>query len=581
MKHFLTSLSALVLLAAASCTQSPSITDGRAFGLHFDFHAGPSDTLIGTTLSEDDIREICKLYRPDFIQVDSKGHPGWTSFPSDMGNSVPGIKGNPLAIWRKVTKEEGVELYTHYSGVYDARWCAAHPEDAVMRADGSRSREFIRTNGNYVDELLIPNLKEIAALGVDGIWIDGDCWGARIDCDPITVGNFTRETGINLKGKVPYNAEDPYMADYFDYNRELFCRYLRHYVDEVHKEYPDFKIASNWAFTEHMPIPVCADVQFISGDLPWKDCVYWGRFSSRSAAMQNMPWDMMAWAFRSPGGGNWIFKNSVQLMQEGAEVIALGGGYQIYVPQFRDGSPRMEELRKLAPVAAFIHERTPWTFGGHPRPQVALLMSTDQRRAEQIASLQGEPGEDRGIWGRVGNQRILPVLSSLTDAGHSVTLISEADFNHISDYPVVVVPNLFKPLEDATESALKTYEAAGGKVLMCDELGDSLLAVLDSSYEPEVKLISADGILEIIDFEKDGCRMVQLVNGNGRHHDESVMTEDSIPSVRDIRLSISLSSKPRSFCLYPEGRRIDYKWGNGRAVVEIPEVPIHSILVIR
>lgn len=581
MKHFLTSLSALALLAAASCAPSPTKTDGRAFGLHFDFHAVPTDTLIGSTLSEDDIREICELYRPDFIQVDSKGHPGWTSFPSATGNSVPGIKGNPLAVWRKVTKEEGVELYTHYSGVYDSRWCEAHPEDAVMRADGSRSLEYTRTNGNYVDELLIPNLKEIAGFGVDGIWIDGDCWGSQIDCAPITVEAFEKETGIDLKGKVPYNAEDPYIAEYMDYNRELFCRYLRHYVDEVHKEYPDFKIASNWAFTEHMPVPVCADVQFISGDLPWRDCIYWGRYSSRSAAMQNVPWDMMAWAFRAPGEQDWIFKKPVQLMQEGATVIALGGGYQIYVPQYNDGSPRMEELRKLAPVADFIHERTPWTFGGHPRPQVALLMSTDQRRAEQIASLGGDPDGHRGIWGRVGSQRILPVLSALTDAGHSVTLISEADLDHISDYPVVVVPQLFKPLEAGTEAALKAYEDAGGKVLKSDELGDSLPTALDSAYEPEVKLLSADGILEIIDFEKDGLRMVQLVNGNGQHHDDSVMTEDSIPSVRDIRLSISLPGRPRAIYLQPEGRRIGFKWEDGRAEVEIPEVPIHSTLVIR
>lgn len=290
---------------------------------------------------------------------------------------------------------------------------------------------------------------------------------------------------------------------------------------------------------------------------------------------------MMAWAFRSPKGIGWIFKNPVQLMQEGAEVIALGGGYQIYIPQYRDGSPRMDELRKLAPVADFIHERTPWTFGGHPRPQVALFMSTDQQRAEQISSLGGNPGDNRGIWGRVGSQRILPVLSALTDAGHSITLISEADLNHISDYPVIVVPNLFKPFESSTESALKAYEKAGGKVLMCDELRDSLIVALDSSYEPEVKLISADGILEIIDFEKDGRRMVQLVNGNGQHHDESVMTEESIPSVRNIKLSICLSSRPHSIYLQPEGCRVDFKWKHGRATVEIPELAIHSILEIR
>ena len=51
-------------------------TGERQFGLHFDFHAKPeadgSSALIGGTLKESDIAEICDLYRPDFIQVDSK-----------------------------------------------------------------------------------------------------------------------------------------------------------------------------------------------------------------------------------------------------------------------------------------------------------------------------------------------------------------------------------------------------------------------------------------------------------------------------------------------------------------------------
>ena len=38
-----------------------------AFGLHFDFHASPAPGLVvGATLREEDIREICRLIRPDF-----------------------------------------------------------------------------------------------------------------------------------------------------------------------------------------------------------------------------------------------------------------------------------------------------------------------------------------------------------------------------------------------------------------------------------------------------------------------------------------------------------------------------------
>ena len=57
------------------------------WGLHFDFHATPKDGIQGKNLKEEDIRKICHLLKPDFIQIDCKGHPGYTSYPSKLGNA--------------------------------------------------------------------------------------------------------------------------------------------------------------------------------------------------------------------------------------------------------------------------------------------------------------------------------------------------------------------------------------------------------------------------------------------------------------------------------------------------------------
>ena len=616
MKKSLLIFSAALLMALLpSCSREPS--HPRAFGLHFDFHAGPADSLIGSILSEAEIQEIIDLYHPDFLQVDCKGHPGWTSYPSKCGNSVPGIVGNPLATWRKVTKENGVGLYVHYSGVWDYRWCAAHPDDAAMWPDGTRSKNAARTNGYYVDSLLIPQMLEIASLGVDGAWIDGDCWGVEKDCDPRTLEAFTRETGIDLEGKAPVTPEDKYYREFADYCRELYCRYQKHYVDSIHSQYPDFKVISNWAYTEHMPLkPVC-DVDFVSGDLPWEDCIYWGRYSARSAMNNNIPWDFMAWAFRNTNPHT--YKNPIQLMQEGSSVISLGGGFQMYITQRRDGSPRMDEIRRLAPVADFIRPRLEWTYGGSVRPQVAVLSCLEQRFEAQLQT---------GWWGQVfsraGYEKILGLVSLLADAGHSVTTISEAELEDggASKYPVIVIPELYKDLDGATFALLEKYVMDGGSALLTgssvkryfpdapaedsvvsygkgkvglipDELSwdyftnadksrrERVCAVLDSLYEPEVKLLGADGLLEVIDFEKDGRRMVQLVNCNGQHHDKDILLEDSIPAVKDISLSIALPKKPRAIYRQPEDVKLDFTWQDGRAQVRLPELAIHSTLVVK
>ena len=138
------------------------------FGLHFDYHAQPQYGVQGVNLTEADIREICRIHRPDFIQIDCKGHPGWASYPSELGNAMPEFARDTLALWRKVTREEDVALYMHYSGVYDIKYCSEHPEENVMKADGTYQRGAIRTDGKYVDDLLIPQLLELAEqIGAD------------------------------------------------------------------------------------------------------------------------------------------------------------------------------------------------------------------------------------------------------------------------------------------------------------------------------------------------------------------------------------------------------------------------------
>lgn len=602
----LTVVAAVALLAGVAAN-----AQDRYFGLHFDFHASPGRCkAIGSTLTESDIQEICDLYKPDFIQVDSKGHPGWSSYPTEYGDEVPGIVGNPMETWRKVTKRNGVQLYAHHSGVYDALYCQKHPEEAAKNAEGKPSDCMTRTNGSYVDDKLIPVVKELAGrYGLDGVWIDGDCWGAQMDFDPRTVAAFEKETGINLNGVLPENEDFPYYKEYANYIRKLYRDYLKHYTDEIHAEYPDFKVISNWAYTEHMPGPVTAGNECISGDLDWRNSIMWGRYSGRSAVMQGLPWDMMAWSFRNVQGQ--VHKTPVQLMQEGASIISLGGGFQFYVCQDANGAPNMKVLRKLAPTAEFFHARREWTFGGHPRKQVAVLMETEQRLSE--------PGA--GIYTRAGYHRLIGLISILCDAGQSVSLISERELANAGEYPVIIVPDLLQKLQDSTWERLQAYAEAGGSVLLTGpatkafygydaveeptafKVGKGTVAVypwersssyidarkcedrkslsdfLLTLYDPEVRLVSATGLVEIVDFEKDGRMMVQLVNVNGNHYDEKSLTEDFIPPVLDVVLKVRLDKRPKAVYQQPDGKKLKFRWNDGCCEFTVPRVDIHSTVV--
>ena len=152
-------------------------------GIHFDFHAGEDCTEIGKNTTPAMIENIIDLVRPDYLQIDCKGHPGVSSYPTKVGNPAPGFVGDPLRVWREVTARRGVALYMHYSGVWDSHAVAEHP--GLGR--GQRGRQTQRPSatslfGPYADQLLIPQLRELAGdYGVDGVWVDGECWASVPD----------------------------------------------------------------------------------------------------------------------------------------------------------------------------------------------------------------------------------------------------------------------------------------------------------------------------------------------------------------------------------------------------------------
>ena len=429
------------------------------YGLHSDFHAVPAKGIvIGATLREADIRELCETLRPDFIQIDCKGHPGNTSYPSKLGNAMPEFACDPLKIWRRVTREYGVSLYMHYSGVYDKRYCEEHPEARVLRADGTYS-DFVRFDSRYADELMIPQIAELYEdYGIDGVWIDGDCWASQADYHDETISLFEKQTGIDLGGNPPKARGDAYFDEYLDFTRERFREFLRHYVDTLHAKFPKLEICSNWAFSDHMNEAVCADVDFLSGDLNPANCVNSARYAGRMIASQNMPWDLMSWHFRYMYYGDPMTppKHVTQIMQEAAAVIALGGAFQDNIQQFPDGSPNIEQIRNIKPLADFMHERKDFCFGGRFIHQAAVLVSGYDTKATMTKPFARERSND-----------FIGMTALLCDSGVSFEMMGEYNLTgRMSDYPVIIVPELAAGLAEDTVKELREYAENGGGLVL-------------------------------------------------------------------------------------------------------------------
>lgn len=585
-------------------------------GLHLDFHASSEDQNIGQNTTPELVHAILDMVQPDYIQVDCKGHAGFSSYPTRVGNQAGSFVGDPLRVWRDVTAKRGVGLFMHYSGVWDSKAVHDHPEWAAVDQAGNPSKDKTSVFGPYVDRLLIPQLIELANdYRVDGVWIDGECWATVLDYSDKARQDFTGATGIQ---QIPNGPSDANWFEWTEFHREAFRQYMRHYIAEVKKSAPEFQIASNWAFTDHMPEAKNCPVDFISGDYPHSNSIQSARYSSRFMSTQGVPWDLMAWSFSTlPGKQGWVQKSSIQLQREAACVLAQGGGFQAYYTQNRDGSLDLEKLKSMQDTAQFCRQRQAVSFRSKAIPQIALLCNTaaHYRRASQF---------NQGLfpWS-LGWQR--PMLDRLIENQYSVEVVAESNLIPVlQDYPLLVICEWDYFTEDLL-AAVSNYVKQGGKLLLvgegiADHFGEILkdaqivadsvnnlpiqqldlnkgkVAILKQnvssgkvpaktvrqaveSLQPDF-LVQVDGC-ETVDVSirktQDGKLAVHLVNTSGDHTNAGII--ESIDPIGPMTVTVRTGTRPKNVSLVPSEPVAHWEFDDGRVVIRVDQVQVHEILV--
>jgi hypothetical protein len=460
--------------------------------VHFDVHMNETCTDVGRNLTHETVHRILDRVRPDYIQIDCKGHYGLASYPTRVGSPAPGFEQDPLRIWREATAERGVALYMHYSGVWDAQALRENPEWACWDADAKPDENHASLFGPYVRERLIPQLIELAEdYGVDGVWVDGDCWAVQVDYRPEALAAFREATGLERIPRDP--AEEGFQA-YLDFCREGFRRYLRTYVDAVHARCPGFQIASNWAFSSYMPEPVSAEVDFLSGDYSMINSIHTARLEARALTRQHENWDLMAWGFAGPTDPQaFTAKPAVQLMQEAAQVLAQGGGFQVYYRQKADTTIHDWQMEAMGRVAEFCRARQKACHRGRAIPQVAVLLGTEDFRLRVNRPFRYTP------------EWIAPVrgtLFALLDSGYAVELLGEHHLaGRLQEYPLVVLPQT-RHLAPGFREELLAYVRGGGTLLVIGaDAAAAFAGELDvtphagGAVEQAVRFLEADGRL--------------------------------------------------------------------------------------
>ena len=583
--------SVLVCLLAhvSHADDPPRMKRADAFlGIHFDFHAGDDCDRVGARTTSEMVETVIGKVRPDYIQIDCKGHRGCSSYPTKVGNPAPGFVGDPLRVWRDVTRKRGITLFMHYSGVWDDRAVRAHPQWAAINKDGKPYSRATSVYGPYVDKLMIPQLRELAGeYGVDGVWVDGDCWGTTLDYGQTAVREFCKQTGAE---SAPRKAGEPYWNQWMDFHRDGFRRYVRHYVDELKSSHPDFQVISNWAFSDHMPEPVSANVAGLSGDFSPDDSVNSARFAGRCLEDQGVPWDLMSWSFSRKTRKQ---KPAAQLMQEASVVLAMGGGYQAYFKQDRDGAVRdLAEMDVMAKVAQFCRDRQVYCHRSVAVPQIALLYSTA-----------GHYRESPRLFHWAGSNGVAVLRKALTQILQNqcgVQIVSEHHLKgKMSKWPVIIVPG-WKHLEPDFRDELAAYAKTGGRLLLIGpgpaklfetELGTKAVVAVESvdgTFPSVLRQVFPAPIVDVRGFKHvdvsprmlNGRRSIHLVNTSGPHANAPDGGITTIEPVGPLTVSIRLKQTPKSITMQPEGKLLDIMWEDGQATVVVPQLDLYSILMV-
>lgn len=451
----------LLLLSLTLAADAPAVEPAPAnwhadafFGLHYDLHPNEGDTELGRETTYDHVREQLEKVRPDFVQYDCKGHPGWTGYPTEVGSPSPGIVNDALKIWRDVTRDMGIPLSIHYSGVWDTRAVQLHPEWANIGPDGKPNSNYTCPLSAYTEELLIPQLIEVVEkYGINGMWIDGENWASLPCYCERCKAEFTKRTGI---GAVPTKASEDNWFEWLAFHRGLFVDHVTRYANAVHAKDPAVMVCSNWMYSVRQPEPVAAPVDYISGDFDPSFGADRACAEARFIASRGKPWDLMAWSFLRTGDLPWVTKTVPHLCQEISVVLAQGGAVFIYdVPQ-RSGRLNGWHQDVLAQVAQFCRKRQPYSHKTQTVPQVAILHSQSfyYRNNQPLFNFAR------------ANHPMEGALHAALENGYSVDLLNEDDLlARMADYPLVIVPEQ-QGLPPNVAQALDAYVQQGGRLLL-------------------------------------------------------------------------------------------------------------------
>lgn len=341
------------------------------------------------------VRRILERLRPDAVCVTLKGPSGHALFSSSHGNALAatfnsGEDEDLPSIYRRCTRELGMELHLGYSGLLDRR--AGEQRADWLRLDagyGCYPNRALCPNSSYCDELMLPQLGDlIDRYQPDGIMLLPDHWTVS----PCYCSVCLDEYRLLGHETAPRSPRETGWKEWIEFHSVSYERYLGRVGQFVTSRTGDGgfislnccdlsqpggaggAVSAYWRLNraDEPESAVAAQQLFLSRrGLPH------GAISPSSGALLPRP---LPGRSRPPASPPELPRSLEALRAEAARSIALGGGWGLQIAAYPDDSLPEKELDVWSELFDWVR-RQPADSGVSAAAAAILHDSAAHRRA--------------------------------------------------------------------------------------------------------------------------------------------------------------------------------------------------------
>ena len=111
-------------------------------------------------------------------------------------------------------------------------------------------------------------------------------------------------------------------------------------------------------------------------------------------------------------------------------------------------------------------------------------------------------------------------------------------------------------------------------------LRNYLSAVVKELFPHPAVEVQGSHLLDVTVNRTAGRQVINLVNLGGNHNSGIIDVYDEIPPLANIRVTIRADKQPTRILLLPEKQALPFTYADGAARVIVPQIAIHSLLVV-